>query len=80
MIVKVFGASNCSGCVTVKRLLNERGIDYNEYDVNNGEHMEAAIHYRVRSIPTVVFNDDSGVHTYVGATNCIDGIKQHLEV
>lgn len=80
MIVKVFSGSNCSACVSVKRLLNERGIDYTELDVNNGEHMEEAMHYRVRSIPTLVFNDDSGVHTYVGASNCIEGIKQHLEV
>jgi glutaredoxin len=76
MNVKVFGSTNCAGCVSVKRLLSERGVDYAEFDVNKLEHMEEAMANGVRSIPTLVIDEK----TYVGANQCIEGIKQHLEV
>lgn len=75
MSIKVFGATACPGCVTVKTLLGKRGIDFVEYDVNNVDDMEAAMAVGVRSIPTVVI----GSNVYIGAKECVDAINA-LEV
>lgn len=78
--VLVFGAKSCSGCVTVKRVLQQKGIEFKDLDVNSHENMEEAMANGVRSIPTLVIKDGSGVHTYVGEKNSLQGIAAHLEV
>lgn len=75
MSIKVFGATACPGCVTVKTLLNKRGIAFTEYDVNNIDDMEAAMAYNVRSIPTLVIGKVSGDDVYVGASQCVNAIN-----
>lgn len=75
MEIKVFGATACPGCVTVKTLLGKRGINFVEYDVNNFDDMEVAMAFGVRSIPTVAI----GADVYVGANACVEAI-QGLEV
>lgn len=80
MIIKVFGADNCAGCKTVKRVLEEKGVTIAEFDVNSLAGMGEAMAYNVRSIPTMVVEDGAGTHAYVGEKNCLEGIKQHLEV
>lgn len=54
MDVIVFGMENCPGCVTVKRILKDHGIEFCEMDVMNPEHMAEAQYYGVRGVPSVV--------------------------
>lgn len=75
MSIKVFGATACPGCVTVKTLLNKRGIAFTEYDVNNVDDMEAAMAYNVRGIPTVVVGKLDGEDIFVGAAQCVNAIN-----
>lgn len=79
-VVKVFGSKQCTGCVTVKRVLTQKGVEFKEFDVNKHEDMEEAMANGVRSIPTLVFIDGAGKHTYVGEKNCLEGINAHVEV
>lgn len=74
MKVIVFGAENCSGCVNVKRVLEQDGIKYEYYDVNDPADMNLAMEYRVRSIPTVVVKGEATA-SYVGEKNCMLAIK-----
>jgi thioredoxin-related protein len=84
MIIKVFGADNCAGCKTVKRVLQEKwelndDLVVQSFDVNKHDGMEEAMTYNVRSIPTMVVEDGAGTHAYVGEKNCLQGIAAHLE-
>jgi glutaredoxin len=63
MKIKVFGMTNCSGCETVKTLLELNGIDFTYIDVMNPENMAQAQDVGVRSVPTTIVND----HVIVGA-------------
>lgn len=83
MTVILFGAKNCSGCTTVKRVLEEKGVTPVYYDVNQEEGMNIAMTHRVRSIPTLVFPESHGgpsLNTYVGEKACLKGIETHVEV
>ncbi len=79
--MKVFGAVNCTGCVTVKRLLKDKSVEFTEFDVNSYEDMEAAMVYGVRSIPTIIVETLDGDHpySYVGEKACVEFVK-NLEV
>lgn len=67
MKVTVFGMENCAGCVTVKRLLDERGVTYDERDVMNPDHMAEASSLGVRGVPTVVIENNSSKVVLVGS-------------
>lgn len=68
MQVKVFGMENCPGCVTVKTLLKNKGVEFIEYDVMNVDHMEEAQQNLVRSVPTVIVVDGQLEHVYTGSS------------
>ena len=61
MIIK-FYTEGCAPCKAVSAVLNNYGIDYKEVDI--GKDIDAAIKYKVRSVPTVI-NTDTGA-TLVG--------------
>ena len=51
MIIK-FYTEGCAPCKAISRLLDQNEVDYDEIDI--GKDIDAAIHYRVRSVPTVI--------------------------
>lgn len=80
MSLTVFGMENCSGCVTVKRVLKDQGIEFEYRDVMNVDHMDEAMKHNVRSVPTVVYEAKDGVHIFTGASKMtIDSILLHIE-
>jgi len=68
MIVKVFGMANCAGCVTVKSVLKQKGVEFVELDVMNVDHMAEAQKHGVRGVPTTVVTHADGVDVFVGST------------
>lgn len=80
MSVIVFGMSNCAGCVTVKNIFKQKGIEFIERDVMNVDHMDEAMKHNVRSVPTVVYEAKDGVHIFTGASKMtIDSILLFVE-
>lgn len=80
MEVKVFGMTNCAGCVTVKNILNQKGVSFVERDVMNVDHMEEAQKHGVRSVPTTVITHKDGVDVFVGSAQVtLDLIKLAVE-
>jgi glutaredoxin len=80
MNIKVFGAANCAGCVTVKDILETKGIGFEYLDVNSVVNYEEAMAYGVRSIPTVVVERGGVEHFFTGASKpTIDSILLHIE-
>ena len=80
MEVKVFGMTNCAGCVTVKNILNQKGVAFVERDVMNVDHMEEAQKHGVRSVPTTVITHKDGVDVFVGSAQVtLDLIKLAVE-
>ena len=67
--VIVFGMENCAGCVTVKRLLKEKGVEFTERDVMNVDHMEEAQKFGVRGVPTTIVDGE----VFVGSTPVVIG-------
>jgi len=51
MIIK-FYTEGCAPCKAVSQVLNSLNIDYEEIDI--GKDIDRAIHYKVRSVPTVI--------------------------
>lgn len=58
MEVKVFGMENCAGCVTVKNVLKQKGVEFVERDVMNPDHMDEASKLGVRGVPTTVVDGE----------------------
>lgn len=80
MEVKVFGMTNCAGCVTVKNILTQKGVEFVERDVMNVDHMEEAQKHGVRSVPTTVITHKDGVDVFVGSAQVtLDLIKLAVE-
>lgn len=80
MEVKVFGMTNCAGCVTVKNILKQKGVEFVERDVMNVDHMEEAQKHGVRSVPTTVITHKDGVDVFVGSAQVtLDLIKLAVE-
>ena len=61
MIIK-FYTEGCAPCKAVSQVLNSLEINYEEIDI--GKDIDPAIHYKVRSVPTVL-NTETGA-TLVG--------------
>lgn len=69
MNIKVFGMTNCAGCVTVKSVLEQRGVEYEYFDVNHHADMEEAMKHNIRSVPTtVITHGDHSYETIVGSS------------
>ena len=51
MIIK-FYTEGCAPCKAVSKLLDQSEVIYDEIDI--GKDIDAAIHYKVRSVPTVI--------------------------
>ena len=70
--LKDFHADWCGPCKTHDPILNELEEDYPKVDfekVNVDEQQEIANEYQVRSLPTLVVEDDDGVvERFVGVT------------
>lgn len=80
MEIKVFGMENCSGCITVKNVLKQKGVEFVERDVNNVDHMDEAQKHNVRSVPTTVVTHKDGIDVFVGSSKqTIDLIKFTIE-
>lgn len=80
MEVKLFGMTNCAGCVTVKNILKQKGVEFVERDVMNVDHMEEAQKHGVRSVPTTVITRKDGVDVFVGSAQVtLDLIKLAVE-
>ena len=79
MKIKVFGMEDCPGCVTVKSVLKQSGVEFVERDVMNIDHMEEAQLAGVRSVPTTFIEKDGVEHVFVGSTKAmIDSIRLHI--
>lgn len=78
--IKVFSMENCSGCVTVKNMLQQNGQSYSEYDVMDVENMELAQSFGVRSVPTTVLSIAGTEHVFTGASKpVLDSIKLYIK-
>ena len=53
----VFSAAWCSGCVSLKKMLNGANVKYTEVDID--KEPEKAQEYGIRSLPTSVIRDTS---------------------
>ncbi len=61
-----FTANWCNPCKRVAQELEQRGITLPTYDIDSPEGMELAKRYNVRSIPTIVVDNDGLVQHYMG--------------
>jgi len=75
MIIK-FYTEGCAPCKAVSAVLNSNEIDYEEVDI--GKDIDAAIKYKVRSVPTVI-NTETGVALvgFKGITQTQEWIDEH---
>ena len=53
----LFTASWCSGCSSVKKTLDSKGIAYETIDIDSPEGMELAAKYSIRSLPSALIDD-----------------------
>lgn len=66
-VIKLFGANWCSGCVSMKKMMEDRCIPYEYYDIDTDEGSVEATKYNVRGLPTtVILRDDMVVRVMVG--------------
>jgi thioredoxin 1 len=61
-----FTANWCNPCKRVSQELERYGITLPTYDIDSPEGMELAKRYNVRSIPTIVIDNDGLVQQYMG--------------
>ena len=54
----IFTSSWCSGCSSVKKTLDSKGIAYETIDVDEPEGMELAAKYSIRSLPSALIDDN----------------------
>lgn len=66
-MVYKFAASWCQPCKILTQRLSAKGIQLPEYDIDNPDNKALMEKYNVRSVPTVVVDDDGLVQTFVGA-------------
>jgi len=88
-----FGAPWCVPCgnlaVELKKIdFSSMNTSLDEFNLDDDDDMIVASQYRIRSVPTLVFIDDSGneLHRHVGSatasqiTEIIDGLNDSLNV
>ena len=62
MTIKVYSTTWCGDCVRSKRTLDQHGVDYQDINIENDPSAVALvkrINRGSRSVPTIVFPDDS---------------------
>jgi len=63
MNITIYSKDNCPNCVSAKRLLDSKGLDYTSTDLSDAADRElfCATHPGVRQMPAIYINDQ-----YVG--------------
>lgn len=56
-MIKVYSASWCTGCTSLKKVLNSKGIPFTEVDIDTLEGMKEAKELNIRAIPITVVGD-----------------------
>jgi glutaredoxin len=75
MIIK-FYTEGCAPCKAVSQVLNSLNIDYEEIDI--GKDIDRAIHYKVRSVPTVINTEtDATLVGFKGITETTEWINDN---
>jgi glutaredoxin len=75
MIIK-FYTEGCAPCKAVSQILNSLNIDYEEIDI--GKDIDRAIHYKVRSVPTVINTEtDATLVGFKGITETTEWINDN---
>ena len=61
--VEIYTKMGCGYCVRAKRLLDEKGVDYEEYDITLGGPKKVELSARAPQATTVpqIFIDDRGI-------------------
>jgi glutaredoxin 3 len=60
MNIVIYGKANCPNCVTAKRLLDGKGIGYQEFDVGTPDGLiifQANVSVQYRQLPQIFIND-----------------------
>lgn len=68
-MVKLFGASWCAGCKSMKQTLDSIGANYEYVDIDSESGSELALKYKVRGLPTMVVQKGDEVEIVVGSKN-----------
>lgn len=73
---KVFTQPNCAGCSTVKNLLKQNGLPFEELDISNPDNKNKLFWLLpdARSVPQVFFDDTYEIE-YLGG---LEAIKEYL--
>lgn len=56
-MIKVYSANWCTGCTSLKKVLNSKGIPFTEVDIDTLEGMKEAKELNIRAIPIAVLGD-----------------------
>lgn len=73
-----FSASWCQPCKTLTKRLHDKGLTLPEYDIDNPSNKALMEKYNIRSVPTVVVDDDGLVQVFVGA-NLTDALLDAIK-
>lgn len=60
--IKVYGSAWCGDCKRALRILNERNIDFEWFDIGRdtqAEKLVKQINHGNRSVPTIIFPDET---------------------
>lgn len=63
-----FSATWCQPCKALTQRLAMKDISLSEYDIDNSDNKVLMEKYNIRSVPTVVVDNDGVVQVFVGAT------------
>lgn len=58
MQIEIYSASFCSNCDTLKKIFNEINVEYVVVDIDTPEGSAKAQQNRVRSLPTIVIENN----------------------
>lgn len=79
MQISLFSASGCAGCVTVAKVLSDKGIQFTKKDIMDSDVMEECQQLGIRNIPvTAFYKDGNVVETIVGSSE--QAIQRILEI
>lgn len=67
-LVYKFSAIWCQPCKMLTQRLAQKGITLPEYDIDNPSNKALMEKFNIRSVPTVVVDDDGLIRHFVGPT------------
>lgn len=73
-----FTATWCQPCKALAKLLDSKNLNIPTYDVDNSEYNDLLAKYDIRSVPTIVIEDNGTVEKYTGTdlpTQLVDRLK-----